>query len=153
MSIIEEIDNILKRDPAARNRIEVLLTYPGLHAIMHYRLANLLWRKKFKLIARVISYLSRFETGIEIHPGATIGKRVFIDHGAGVVIGETSIVGDDVLIYHQVTLGGRPDSKGKRHPTIEDGVILGAGCKIIGDITIGSGRIIKANEVITKDLI
>ncbi len=150
--IFENLDTALKRDPAARNRLEVLLTYPGVHAIWIHRIAHSFWRIKFKLLARMLANFSRFLTGIEIHPGAIIGRRFFIDHGMGVVIGETAIIGNDVLIYHGVTLGSRGYSRGKRHPTVEDNVIIGAGAKIIGDITIGAGSMIAANSVITKSV-
>ncbi len=150
--IFENLDTALKRDPAARNRLEVLLTYPGVHAIWSHRIAHSFWRMNFKLFARILANFSRFLTGIEIHPGAIIGRRFFIDHGMGVVIGETAIIGNDVLIYHGVTLGSRGYSRGKRHPTVEDDVIIGAGAKIIGDITIGAGSMIAANSVITKSV-
>ena len=150
--ISEDLATVLKRDPAARNRFEVALTYPGLHAMWAHRVENFLWRKKLRFIARLMATYTRSKTGIEIHPGATIGRRVFIDHGMGVVIGETAIVGDDVTIYHGVTLGGRSLKKGKRHPTIENKVILGAGAKVLGDITIGEGSTISANQVVTRSL-
>ncbi len=150
--IFESLDTALKRDPAARNRLEVLLTYPGVHAIWIHRIAHSFWSINFKLFARMLANFSRFLTGIEIHPAAIIGRRFFIDHGMGVVIGETAIVGNDVLIYHGVTLGSRGYSRGKRHPTVEDNVIIGAGAKIIGDITIGAGSMIAANSVITKSV-
>lgn len=148
----EDLAVVLKRDPAARNRFEVALTYPGLHALWAHRIEHWLWQKKFRFIARVMANYTRSKTGVEIHPGATIGRRVFIDHGMGVVIGETAIVGDDVTIYHGVTLGGRTLNKGKRHPTIENNVILGAGAKILGNITIGEGSTIGANQVVTRSL-
>ena len=148
----EDLAVVLKRDPAARNRFEVALTYPGLHALWSHRVEHWLWQKKFRFIARVMANYTRSKTGIEIHPGATIGRRVFIDHGMGVVIGETAIVGDDVTIYHGVTLGGRTLNKGKRHPTIENNVTLGAGAKILGNITIGEGSTIGANQVVTRSL-
>lgn len=150
--ISEDLANVLKRDPAARNRLEVALTYPGVHALWAHHLEHWLWQKHFRFIARMISNYTRSKTGIEIHPGATIGRRVFIDHGMGVVIGETAIVGDDVTIYHGVTLGGRTLDKGKRHPTIENNVILGAGAKILGNITIGERSTIGANQVVTRSL-
>jgi serine O-acetyltransferase len=148
----EDLAVVLKRDPAARNRFEVALTYPGLHALWAHRIEHWLWQKKLRFIARVLANYTRSKTGIEIHPGATIGRRVFIDHGMGVVIGETAIVGDDVTIYHGVTLGGRTLNKGKRHPTIENNVILGAGAKVLGNITIGEGSTIGANQVVTRSL-
>ncbi len=150
--ISEDLATVLKRDPAARNRFEVALTYPGLHAMWAHRVENWLWRNKLRFIARLMANNTRSKTGIEIHPGAKIGRRVFIDHGMGVVIGETAIVGDDVTIYHGVTLGGRTLKKGKRHPTIENNVILGAGAKVLGDITIGEGSTIGANQVVTRSL-
>lgn len=150
--IFESLDNVLKRDPAARNRLEVLLTYPGVHAIWLHRIAHFLWRINIKLLARILANFSRFLTGIEIHPAAIIGRRFFIDHGMGVVIGETAIIGNDVMIYHGVTLGSRGYTEGKRHPTVEDNVIIGAGAKIIGDITIGVDSMIAANSVITKSV-
>ncbi len=152
MKIFEDLETAIRRDPAARNKLEVLLTYPGVHVLWNHRIAHFLWVAKFKLLARIISQVGRFLTGIEIHPGARVGRRFFIDHGMGVVIGETAIIGDDVMLYHGVTLGARGYSKGKRHPTIEDGVIIGAGAKVLGDITIGSGSMIAANSVVTKDV-
>ena len=141
-----------QRDPAARSRMEVLLCYPGLHAIMLHRLAHGLWQRRFYLLGRWISHLGRFLTGIEIHPGAQIGRRVVIDHGMGVVIGETAILGDDAYLYHQVTLGTSSTSKGKRHPTVGRNVILGAGAKILGDIVIGDGARVGANAVVVADV-
>lgn len=148
----EDIANALKKDPAARSYLEVLLCYPGLQALWAHHLEHWLWKKHLTLIARFLANNTRHRTGVEIHPGATIGRRVFIDHGMGVVIGETAVVGDDVTIYHGVTLGGRSLLKGKRHPTIEDGVILGAGAKILGDITVGTGCIVRANQVVTRSI-
>lgn len=150
--VLEDLKNAMVRDPAARNRFEVLLTYPGVHAVWGFRIAHFLWRIHMKLLARIFSNLVRTVTGIEIHPGAKIGRRFFIDHGMGVVIGQTAIIGDDVMMYHDVTLGARVFDKGKRHPTIEDNVVIGAGARIIGDITIGHGARISANVVITKDI-
>lgn len=150
--ILEDLDNALVKDPAARNRLEVLLAYPGIHAVWGFRATNFLWRHNCKLIARVVSNWIRTTTGVEIHPGATIGRRFFIDHGMGVVIGATAIIGDDVMIYHAVTLGARTYSKSKRHPTIENNVVIGAGAKVIGDITVGHGARINANVVITKSI-
>ena len=150
--ITEDLATALRKDPAARSRLEVALTYPGLHALWAHRFEHWLWQKKFRFLARVIANHTRARTGIEIHPGAIIGRRVFIDHGIGVVIGETAIVGDDVTIYHGVTLGGRTLEKGKRHPTLEDNVILGAGAKVLGNITIGEGSTIGANQVVTRSL-
>ena len=150
--IIEDIDTALRRDPAARSRLEVALTYPGVHAIWGYRIAHFLWRRRLKLLARLYANWVRTATGVEIHPGARIGRRFFIDHGMGVVIGETTVVGDDVMIYHDVTLGARTFENGKRHPTIGDNVIIGAGARVLGNVTIGEGSRISANAVITKDL-
>jgi serine O-acetyltransferase len=150
--INEDLDNALKRDPSARNRLEIALTFPGIHALWGHRIANLLWRSRLKLMARIYANWVRAATGIEIHPAARIGRRFFIDHGMGVVIGETAIVGDDVMIYHDVTLGGRTYTKAKRHPTIGNGVVIGAGARIIGDITVGAGARISANSVVTHDV-
>ena len=150
--IKEDLDTAIARDPAARNRIEVALTYPGVHAIWGYRLAHFLWRRKFKLLARIYSNWIRTLTGVEIHPAAKIGKRCFIDHGMGVVIGETAILGDDVMMYHGVTLGSRGFAYSKRHPTIGDGVVIGAGAKVLGDISVGSGARISANSVVVSDV-
>jgi serine O-acetyltransferase len=151
----EDIATARSHDPASRNGLEVFLAYSGLHAIWGHRLAHLLWVAGLPLLARVISQLVRFLTGVEIHPGATIGRRFFIDHGMGVVIGETAVVGDDVMLYHGVTLGGkaaRGVGRGaKRHPTLEDGVTVGAGAKVLGDVTIGAWSAIGANAVVTKD--
>ncbi len=147
----EDIDCILKRDPAARSRIEILTCYPGLHAILIHRLAHCLWNKKWAWAARFISHLGRLFTGIEIHPGAKIGKRVFIDHGFGVVIGETSDIGDDCTIYQGVTLGGTKLYKGeKRHPTLKEGVVVGAGAQILGGFTVGAHARIGSNAVVIK---
>ena len=151
-SIVEDIDTALAKDPAARNRLEVLLTYPGLHAVWGYRIAHFLWRLKLKLLARIYSNWIRAVTGVEIHPAAKIGKRFFIDHGMGVVIGATAIVGDDVMIYHDVTLGARTSESGKRHPTIGNNVVIGSGAKVLGDISIGDGVKINANVVVTKSV-
>ena len=148
--IHEDIQSVLDRDPAARNSLEVLLCYPGLYAIWAHRLSHRLWRSGFKLIARWISQLMRGVTGIEIHPGATIGRNFFIDHGMGVVIGETAEVGDHVTLYHGVTLGGTSLHKTKRHPTIEDHVVIGAGAKVLGAITIGANSRVGANAVVVR---
>ncbi len=139
------------RDPAARGPLEIAILYPGLHAIWAHRVNHWLWRRGARFLARAGSQLARFLTGIEIHPGATIGRRFFIDHGSGVVIGETAEIGDDVMLYHGVTLGGRTHDSGKRHPTLEDGVAVGAGAKILGPITIGARSAVGANAVVTKD--
>ncbi|MGB3414754.1 MAG: serine O-acetyltransferase EpsC [Microbacteriaceae bacterium] len=151
-TIREDIAAAKERDPAARNGFEIFLSYSGLHAIWWHRFAHRLWRMRLKFLARCVSQTNRFFTGIEIHPGATIGRRPFIDHGMGVVIGETAIVGDDVLIYHGVTLGGTGNEHGKRHPTIGNRVTLGAGSKILGDITIGDDASVGANAVVVKDV-
>ncbi|GGX94122.1 serine acetyltransferase [Litchfieldella qijiaojingensis] len=146
----EDINSVFARDPAARNFLEVLTNYPGLHALLAHRVSHWLWQHNLKWLARTLSTLFRWLTGIEIHPGAQIGRRFFIDHGMGVVIGETAEVGDDVTLYQGVTLGGTSWNKGKRHPTLEDGVIVGAGAKILGPFTVGAGAKIGSNAVITK---
>src|SRR5690242_4500689 len=151
-AIREQIDTIFREDPAAKSVLEIVLCYPGFHAILFHRFAHKLYSARLPLVPRVMSQFSRFLTGIEIHPGATIGRRFFIDHGAGVVIGETSKIGDDVTLYHGVTLGGTSWNKGKRHPTLEDGVMCGAGAKILGPITIGCNSRVGANSVVTKDV-
>ena len=150
--ITEDIKAALKQDPAARNWVEVLLTYPGLHAVWGYRIAHFLWNLKLKLIARIYSNWIRAATGVEIHPAAKIGRRFFIDHGMGVVIGATAVVGDDVMIYHDVTLGARTNDAGKRHPTIGNNVVIGSGARVLGDINIGEGVRINANLVVTKSV-
>jgi serine O-acetyltransferase len=150
--LIEHIDSIRARDPAARTRLEVLFCYPGLHAIVWHRLANWLWRQRLYFLGRFVSHIGRMLTGIEIHPGATIGRRVFIDHGMGCVIGETAEVGDDVTLYHGVTLGGISLEKGKRHPTLEDGVIVGSGAQVLGPLRVGKGARIGANAVVLQDV-
>lgn len=147
-----DIDNIIKNDPAARNALEVLILYPSVHALLAHRVAHSLYMKKFYFMARFISQLARFFTGIEIHPGAKIGKGLFIDHGMGVVIGETAEVGDNVTIYHGVTLGGTGKDKGKRHPTVGNNVIIGSGAKILGPIIIGDGSKIGANAVVVNEV-
>ena len=146
----EDIRSVFDRDPAARSFWEILTCYPGIHALFMHRLAHWLWRRRLRWLARFTAHVSRFFTGIEIHPGATIGRRFFIDHGMGVVIGETAVIGDDVTLYHGVTLGGTSWNKGKRHPTLEDGVVIGAGAKILGPITIGRGAKVGSNAVVTK---
>ena len=155
----EDLASFMARDPAARSRLEVALLYPGFHAVLFYRISNALWRRNFKFIGRFISQIARFLTGIEIHPGATIGSRFFIDHGDGVVIGETSHIGNDVTLYQAVTLGGIAPSvdshtqvNQKRHPTLEDWVIVGSGAQVLGGITVGEGARIGANAVVTKDV-
>ncbi len=149
-SLQEDITAVFERDPAARNSAEVLLTYPGIHAVMLHRGAHYLWQKDQKFVARSISYGARMLTGIEIHPAAKIGKRFFIDHGMGVVIGETAEIGDDVTLYHGVTLGGVSLGGGKRHPTLEDGVVVGAGAKVLGPFTVGKNAKIGSNAVVVK---
>lgn len=148
----EDINCVFARDPAARTAFEVLTNYPGLHAVLLHRLAHKLWLAEWKWLARTLSSFSRWLTGIEIHPGATLGRRFFIDHGMGVVIGETAEVGDDVTLYHGVTLGGTSWDKGKRHPTLGDGVVVGAGAKVLGPINIGAGARVGSNAVVTKDV-
>ncbi|MFA4854602.1 MAG: serine O-acetyltransferase EpsC [Candidatus Omnitrophota bacterium] len=148
----QDIRAAQKRDPAAKNFLEVLLLYQGLHALISFRLAHALYKMRLFFLARFLSQATRFLTGIEIHPGAKIGKRFFVDHGMGVVIGETSIVGDDVLLYQGATLGGTGIVKGKRHPTIGNNVVIGAGAKVLGNITIGDNAYIGANAVVIKDV-
>ena len=152
MFIFEDIQVVLERDPAARNAWEAVLCYPGLHAIWLHRLNHRLWKLGLKTLARFNSQLARFLTGIEIHPAAQIGRRCFIDHGMGVVIGETTVIGDDVTLYQQVTLGGTGKKKGKRHPTLEDGVTVGAGAKVLGSITIGRNSQIGSGSVVIRDV-
>jgi serine O-acetyltransferase len=148
--IKEEIAVVFERDPAARNAWEVITCYPGFHALLFHRLAHKIWGAGFKWLARFTSHLGRWLTGIEIHPGAQIGRRFFIDHGMGVVIGETAVIGDDCTLYHGVTLGGTSWNKGKRHPTLGKGVVVGAGAKILGPIAIGDGAKIGSNAVVVK---
>ncbi|MGM7637229.1 serine O-acetyltransferase [Bacillus sp. Hm123] len=148
----EDIDTIFEQDPAARSYIEVVLTYSGLHAIWGHRLAHAFYKRKFYFIARLISQISRFFTGIEIHPGAQIGRRLFIDHGMGVVIGETCEIGNDVTIYQGVTLGGTGKEKGKRHPTVKDHVLIATGAKVLGSITVSENSKIGAGSVVLKDV-
>ena len=147
-----DINNILENDPAARSKIEVFLLYPCIHAIIAYRISHFLYNHKRFFCARLISQIARFFTGIEIHPGAKIGKGLFIDHGMGVVIGETTEIGDNVTIYHGVTLGGTGKEKGKRHPTVENNVIIGAGAKVLGPIVLKEGSRVGANTVVLKDV-
>jgi serine O-acetyltransferase len=151
-TIIEDFQNVKNNDPALVSRFELFFNYPGLWALLFYRISHLLFTKRLRVMARMLSGLGQFLTGVDIHPGAQIGRRVFIDHAIGVVIGETAIVGNDVVIYQQVTLGGVSLKKGKRHPTVEDGVTIGAGSKILGDITIGKDAKIGANSVVIKDV-
>lgn len=148
--IREDIDSARGHDPAARGRAEVFFVYSGLHAVWWHRLSHTLWRRGLRFVPRAISQVTRFFTGIEIHPGATLGRRIFIDHGMGVVIGETAVVGDDVLIYHGVTLGGTGHEGGKRHPTVGNRVIIGAGAKLLGNIEIGHDSAIGANAVVVR---
>lgn len=152
-SFLYGINRIKMLDPAARSSLEVILLYPSVHAMFFYRIANYLYRLHFFFLARFLSQLARFLTGIEIHPGARIGKGFFIDHGMGVVIGETVIIKDDVTIYHQVTLGGTGKEKGKRHPTIGNQVVIGAGAKVLGPINVGDYAKIGAGAVVTKDVL
>ncbi len=151
-TIREDLDNAILRDPAARNKFEVFLTYPGVHAIWNYRVAHKLWKHGFKLIARMLSNRARRRTGIVINPAAVIGHRFFIDHGIGVVIGETTQIGDDVMLYHNVTLGARRFATGKRHPTIGDRVTIGAGAKILGPVNIADDVRIPYNRVVLEDI-
>ncbi|WP_461022523.1 serine O-acetyltransferase EpsC [Thalassiella azotivora] len=149
----EDLETAARRDPAARSRAELLLAYPGLHAVWLHRLAHRMWRRPgLRLAARVVSHVNRAVTGIEIHPGATIGRRFFIDHGMGVVIGETAEVGDDVMLYHGVTLGGRSTERTKRHPTLRDGVLVGAGARILGPVVVGEQAQVGANAVVVRDV-
>ncbi len=152
MGFIDDIKGVFERDPAAKNVIEVMTCYPGLHALWMHRIANFFWRMKLPVIPRMISHFSRFVTGIEIHPGATIGKRFFIDHGSGVVIGETTEIGDNVLLYSEVVLGGTSLEKKKRHPTLEDDVVVGTGAKVLGAITLGKGAKVGACSVVVKSV-
>lgn len=147
-----DIENVMKNDPAARTKLEVFLLYQSIHVLIFYRIANRLYRWKLFFLARLISQLGRFFTGIEIHPGAKIGKGLFIDHGMGVVIGETAEIGENVTIYHGVTLGGTGKEKGKRHPTVGNNVIIGCGAKVLGPINIGTNSKIGANSVVLKDV-
>lgn len=150
--IKDDIKTIYEKDPAANNILEVIFCYPGLHALLAHRLSHKLYKWKIPFIPRFISFIMRILTGIEIHPGAEIGERFFIDHGEGVVIGETTIIGNDVLIYQQVTLGGTGKDKGKRHPTLMDGVIVGAGAKVLGNITLGKYVRVGAGSVVVEDV-
>ena len=151
-TIKEDIQVVFDRDPAARTSIETLVACPGLHAILFHRLNHWFWNKGLFLIARVTAHLARFLTGVEIHPGASIGRRFFIDHGMGIVIGETAEIGDDCSIYHGVTLGGTSWNKGKRHPTLKNNVVIGAGAKILGPITLNEGARVGSNAVVVKDV-
>lgn len=151
-TIKEDIKVVFERDPAARTALETLTACPGLHAILFHRLNHCLWKKKLYLLARISAHVARFLTGIEIHPGATIGQSFFIDHGMGIVIGETAEIGNNCSLYHGVTLGGTTWNKGKRHPTLEDDVVIGAGAKVLGPITIGEGSHIGSNSVVVKNV-
>ena len=150
--LIEFLDIYKKKDPAARTYFEILLCYPGVHSIILHRISNKIWKLNIKILARFISHFSRFITGIEIHPGVKIGKKLFIDHGMGIVIGETTVIGNNVTLYQGVTLGGITDIQKKRHPTISDNVTIGAGAKILGPIIIGKNAKIGANSVVTKNI-
>jgi serine O-acetyltransferase len=150
--LADDIQAVAERDPAARSKLEVLLCYPGLHAILFHRVAHYLWRQGWLVSARFLSHIGRWLTGIEIHPGAMLGQRLLIDHGMGVVIGETAVVGDNVTLYQQVTLGGVSLNPGKRHPTVEDDVVIGAGAAVLGPITIGKGARVGSNAVVLKDV-
>ena len=151
-TIREDFQMVFERDPAARSKVEIVLCYPGLHALALHRVANVLWRRGCKLLARFLSHFTRWSTGIEIHPGATIGKRFFIDPGMGVVIGETAEIGDDVMLYQGVTLGGTNWNKGKRHPTLENNVVVGAGAILLGPIRIGHDSRIGSSSVVVHDV-
>ena len=150
--VLDEMNAIIKRDPAARSALEIFVTYPGFHAVLLHRVAHRLWLLGLKLLARMVSNVARLFTGIEIHPGARIGARLFIDHGMGVVIGETAEIGNDCTIYHGVTLGGVSWNKGKRHPTLGNHVVVGAGAKILGPIYLGNGAKVGCNAVVVKDV-
>jgi serine O-acetyltransferase len=151
-SLREDINSVFDRDPAARSVLEILTCYPGLHALWIYRIAHWFWVRNFYLLGRFISHIGRFLTGIEIHPGAKVGRRFFIDHGMGVVIGETAEIGDNVTLYHGVTLGGVTWDKVKRHPTLEDNVVVGSGAKVLGPFTVGKGARIGSNSVVVKEV-
>jgi serine O-acetyltransferase len=157
--LVDDIDSMMARDPAARSRIEVVLAYPGFQALLFYRLAHAAWQRKWRLLGRIISHLGRFFTGIEIHPGATIGRRLFIDHGIGLVVGETAEIGDDVTLYQGITLGGTAPSVNsaaqvdkKRHPTVANRVIIGSGAQVLGPILVGEGARVGANAVVVSDV-
>ncbi len=152
ITLREDVDIVLQRDPAARNSLDVLLTYPGLHALWAHRLAHRLWQVRLKLLAKVIATWSRMLTGVEIHPAAAVGRRVFIDHGMGIVIGETAVVGDDVVLFHGVTLGGTRANPGRRHPRIGTGAVLGAGATVLGSVTVGAHARIGAGAVVLQDV-
>ena len=147
-----EIENIMEKDPAAKSKFEVFFLYPSLQSVIYYKISSFFYKYKIFFIARLVSQFARFMTGIEIHPGAKVGKKVFFDHGMGIVVGETAIIGDNCIIFHGVTLGGVTSTKTKRHPTLENNVTVGAGAKILGNITIGEDSKIGANSVILKDI-
>jgi serine O-acetyltransferase len=149
---MDDVDSIMARDPAARSRAEVILCYPGFHAVVFHRIANWAWRAKLYLLARFVSNFGKIMTGVDIHPAAKIGRRLFIDHATGLVIGETAEIGNDVTLYHDVTLGGISLEKGKRHPTLEDNVIVGAGAQVLGPVTVGCGARIGSNAVVRTDV-
>ena len=151
-TIKDDFTMVFERDPAARSKLEIVLCYPGLHALILYRISHSLWTNHLKLLGRILSHFSRWITGIEIHPGATIGKRFFIDHGMGVVVGETTVICDDCMLYQGVTLGGTTWTKGKRHPTLEDNVVVGAGAIVLGNITIGHDSRIGSSSVVIHDV-
>jgi serine O-acetyltransferase len=151
-TLSEDIQAVLERDPAARSKLEVLLCYPGLHAVLIHRVAHALWRRGWLLSARLLSQFARWLTGIEIHPGAQLGRRLLIDHGMGVVVGETAVIGDDVTLYQNVTLGGVSLNPGKRHPTLEDDVVIGAGAAVLGPFTVGRGARIGSNAVVLREV-
>ncbi|MCW2306869.1 serine O-acetyltransferase [Rhodobium gokarnense] len=150
--IREDISCVFERDPAARSTLEIMATYPGVHALIWHRIAHRLWKRGHRFLARFLSWVGRLLTNVDIHPGATIGKKFFIDHGAGVVIGETAEIGDGVTLYHGVTLGGTTWNKGKRHPTLEDNVVVGAGAKVLGAIRIGCNSKVGANSVVVENV-
>lgn len=150
MFLREAVAAYRQRDPAARSSLEVLLCYPGLHAVLWHKLSHGLWRRGLRVPARIVAHGARFLTGIEIHPAAVVGRRLIIDHGMGVVIGETAVIGDDVYLYHQVTLGGTSSERGKRHPTVGNNVIIGAGAKVLGDILVGDNARVGANAVVVQ---
>jgi len=151
-TVREDVKCVFDRDPAARNMLEVLTTYPGVHAVITHRFAHKLWSRRWRYVARLLAFFSRMFTGIEIHPGAVIGQRFFIDHGTGVVIGETAEIGDNVTLYHGVTLGGTSWSRGKRHPSLEDGVVVGGGAMILGPVIVGKNAKVGANSVVVSDV-
>jgi len=151
-NIREDINSVFERDPAARNALEIIFCYPGLHALWIYRIAHWFWVNEFFFLGRFISHIGRFLTGVEIHPGAKIGRKFFIDHGMGVVIGETAEIGDNVTLYHGVTLGGVTWDKVKRHPTLDDNVVIGSGAKVLGPFTVGKGAKIGSNSVVVKEV-